>query len=171
MNLTGLTLGQTYYFRVTSVDSSANSTTYPLIGNAPLNFIVPTAHIIDTTVADFSAGSLLPNTYITSAEDGEVVLAPAAGSEFFGSTLPAGWFMAQYPTTNSDGTAIVSGGLLTMDGTRVGTNATFGPGRSIDFVATFTAGPYQHVGLGLDFNLTPWAIFSTDFDWDSPASP
>ncbi len=162
INLTGLTLGQAYYFRVTSTDSSANSATYPATGNTPLTFTVPDARIIDTTVADFSGGSLVPNTYITSDEDGEVILSPATGSEFFGSDLPAGWFIAQYPATGSGGTATVSGGLLTMDGTRVGTNATFSPGRSLDFVATFTAGPFQHVGFGVDFFNTPWAIFSTE---------
>ena len=162
INLTGLTHSQAYYYRVTSADSSGNHTTFPPAGNAPLSFTVPNARIIDTTVADFSGGSLDSNTYITSDEDGEVVLAPTAGSEFFGSSLPAGWFDMPYSAGGSGGTATVSGGVLTLDGRRAGTSASFGPGRSVEFVATFTAGPYQHAGFGVTFNQTPWAIFSTE---------
>ena len=162
INLTGLTHSQTYYYRVISTDSSDNLTTYLPLGNAPLSFTVPSARIIDTTVVDFSGGSLEANTYITSDEDGEVVLSPTAGSEFFGSSLPAGWFDLPYSAGGSGGTATVSGGVLTLDGRRAGTNATFSPGRSVEFVATFTAGPYQHAGFGVTFNQTPWAIFSTE---------
>ena len=35
-------------------------------------------------------------------------------------------------------------------------------GHSLEFVATFTGGPYQHVGFGVDYFTGPWAIFSTD---------
>ncbi len=162
INLTGLTHSQTYYYRVTSTDSSDNHTTYPPLGNAPLSFTVPSARIIDTTVADFSGGSLEANTYITSDEDGEVVLSPTAGSELFGSSLPTGWFDVPYSADGTGGTATISGGVLTLDGRRAGTSATFGPGRSVDFVATFTGGPYQHAGFGVTFFQSPWAIFSTE---------
>ena len=160
ISLTGLTIGATYYFRVTSTDFSNNSTTYPPTGNNPLSFAVPDRRMIDTTVADFSAGTLDTNTYITSDGDGDVILLPTVGTEFSGTALPAGWFIADYP--DPGGTAVVSGGLLTLHGTRVGTDATFGPGRSLDFVATFTTGTSREIGFGVDFGETPWAIFGTD---------
>jgi hypothetical protein len=52
---------------------------------------------------------------------------------------------------------------VTVDGALVGTNALFGPGRSLEFVATFSASPFQHIGFGADLNGYPWAIFSTGF--------
>jgi hypothetical protein len=39
INLTGLTQGTTYYYRVTSVDASGNSTTSPVTANSPNSFI------------------------------------------------------------------------------------------------------------------------------------
>ena len=43
----------------------------------------------DTTVADFGAGTIDGQEYIAQTADGEVMLNPAAGSEFFGTALPA----------------------------------------------------------------------------------
>ena len=43
----------------------------------------------------------------------------------------------------------------------MGTAGTYTAGRSLDFVATFTTDGAQHVGFGVDFNSSPWAIFST----------
>ena len=40
------------------------------------------------------------------------------------------------------------------------TSATFGAGRSLEFVATFGAAPFQHVAFTDNFNST-WAMFST----------
>ena len=46
-----------------------------------------------------------------------------------------------------------------------GTSATYGSGRSLEFVATFGGGNFQHVGFGVDFNNDPdWAIFSIKGD-------
>ena len=128
----------------------------------PASFIVPTAALVDTTFAHFSAGRLLTDVYISNDDDGEVRLAPAIASEFNGTGLPAGWFTAQYPATGTGGTAIVDGGLLTINGARVGTDVTYVPGHSLEFVATFSGAPHQHIGFGIDFNAGPWAIFSTD---------
>ena len=36
----------------------------------------------DTTVADFGAGTLDGQVYVAQTADGEVILSPAAGSEF-----------------------------------------------------------------------------------------
>ena len=40
----------------------------------------------DTTFADFSSGTLDPNTYVSQTGDGEVTLAPTVGAEFVGQT-------------------------------------------------------------------------------------
>jgi Glycosyl hydrolases family 16 len=32
---------------------------------------------------------------------------------------------------------------------------------SLEFVATFTGDPWQHIGFGFDYNAAPWIIFST----------
>ncbi len=61
------------------------------------------------------------------------------------------------------GSATVGGGVLTVDGALVGTNAYYGPGHSLEFVATFGANTSQHGGFGTDLNAEPWAIFSTGY--------
>src|ERR1700730_6444486 len=49
-----------------------------------------TVNFTDTTVSDFSAGSLDANTYVSQTEDGEVILKPTEGQEFSGGPgLPA----------------------------------------------------------------------------------
>ncbi len=119
----------------------------------------PTGCLMQTTVADFRKGTLGAGTYLAQTADGEVLLAPAVGAEFAGTTLPAGWSNGSWA---SDGSAAVSGGVLTVDGALVATDAYYSAGRSIEFVATFApAARYQHAGLGVDLNSTPWAIFST----------
>ena len=47
-----------------------------------------------------------------------------------------------------------------MDGAFAGTDATFGPGHSLEFVATFGAATFQHVAFTDNFN-SAWAMFST----------
>ena len=160
--LTELTNNMRYYFRVSSTDLSGNTAVYPPLEESPASFNVPSAAIVDTTFADFSAGTMNSGVYISDDENGEVRLEPAIASEFNETALPAGWFTAQYPSTGSGGTAVVGGGLLSLNGTRVGTDALFGSGHSLEFIATFSGGPYQHVGFGVDFFNGPWAIFSTD---------
>ncbi|MDQ1478833.1 MAG: hypothetical protein QOE62_4062, partial [Actinomycetota bacterium] len=162
VTLHGLTPGTKYYYRVTSSDRAGNSATAPASPAPPASFTVPTFASTDTTASDFSAGT--PGACAVVAHDpgdGEVGLAPAAGSEFSGSTLPAGWFSTPW---DSSGTATVSGGQLTLEAARAGTTATYGAGRSLEFVATFANRPFQHVGFGTDFNNPPWAIFSTGSD-------
>ena len=50
-----------------------------------------TGSATDTTVADFSAGTLDANTRVSQIGDGEVILAAAVNEEFSGTALPAGW--------------------------------------------------------------------------------
>ena len=99
------------------------------------------------TAADFALGTLDANTEIALPGDGELVLKAKDRQEFSGTALPAGWQAVAW----SPGTVpTVGGGLLTMDGGHAGTVATFGPGRSLEFVATFQAEVNQHIGFTAD---------------------
>ena len=119
----------------------------------------PPSGFTDTTVADFSAGTPDAGVTVVETADGELILTPTAGSEFSGSTLPAGWETTLW---DASGSATVGSGRLTLDAARAGTSALYGPGRSLEFVATFGAQAYEHVGFGVDYNDTPyWAMFST----------
>jgi hypothetical protein len=153
VTLTGLTPGTTYYFRVTSVDGFGNIATQPT-SPATSSFATqapPCA--VDVTSANF-AGGTTAGTYLAETTDGEVILQPAAGAEFSGSTLPAGWTSG---TWAGGGTATVSGGLISVDGAHVSTVSSFGPGRTLEFVATFTSANFQNVGFAADGIFTaPW---------------
>lgn len=118
--------------------------------------------LTDTTYADFSAGTTGAGTYVAESSDGEVTLAPTAGSEFPGSALPSGWFKTPWAV---GGDATVSGGQLTVDGARTGTSATYGPGHNLEFRATFSStAASSHIGFGTDYNAPPWAMFSVKGD-------
>jgi hypothetical protein len=116
----------------------------------------------DTTVDDFLAGTP-DGTYVgdsdAGAVDGEVVLDPEIAEEFEdGPGLPVGWSGTEWA---AGGTFAVVDGSLVVNGARAGTTATYPPGRSLEFVATFSGGQFQNVGFGTDFNDAPWAMFST----------
>ena len=127
---------------------------------------IPSFNFTDTTVSDFGAGTLDANTYISETGNGEVTLKPTEGQEFSGGPgLPAGWSSSTWESSGggAGGTATVSGGGLHVDGSIAGTDATFGPGHALEFVATFGATAFQHVGFGVDVNNSPnWAMFSTN---------
>jgi hypothetical protein len=158
--LTGLTAGTQYYYRVTSADAVGNSASAPA---SPATFTTnnppPPGGITvsDTTAADF-AGGTGTGTYVSESGNGELILVPAIGTEFSGPSLPTGWSSEVW---NTGGAATVATGLLSVDGARANTDGLFGPGRALDFVATFGTAASQHVGFGVTFNETPWAIFST----------
>ena len=117
---------------------------------------------VDSTIAEFAAGAPGSNTYVGatgSGTDGEVVLKPTVGEEFDGSGLPSGW---QASPWGGGGAVTVSGGTASIDGALLRTTASFGAGRSLELVGSFSGDPFQHLGLGVDFNDDPdWTIFST----------
>ncbi len=96
------------------------------------------------------------------------MLKPTEGSEFGGSSLPAGWESCPWSTPEgcAPGTGgTVSGGSLHLDEAYARTAATYGAGRAIEFRATFTGQIRQHVGFGVDLNNNAnWAIFSVPND-------
>ena len=157
--LTGLTAGETYYFRVTSVDGNLDSATEPEFPSAPLNFIMPSASYCahDENFSDFSTGADT-NTIVVLTEDGEVILQPASNEEFTNTTVPAGWSDEIWDNQPAAVTAY-NGQTITVNGTHVYTNAAFGPATSIEFAATFTSGSFQNVGFTSDsaFN-SPWVV-------------
>jgi len=113
--------------------------------------------LTDTLVSDFSAGTGT-NTYVSQMVDGEVIQSPAVGNEFSGSSLPQGWIASLY---NPAGYAKVANGFLSILAANVTIPGTMKKG-SMDFAATFTADPDQHIGFAVDLQSAPWAIFSTD---------
>jgi hypothetical protein len=161
VSLTGLKAGTTYYYRVSSTDEANNTATEPASGQ-PASFQTPAAGFTDTTTSDFesgTAGTPAENTYVAQTANGEIVLKPEVGAEFSGSSLPNGW--ASTPWTG--GTSTVADGKLTVDGARANTDTLYGPGRSLEFVATFGAAQFQHAGFAVDVDQSAnWAMFSTN---------
>src|SRR5205823_10117096 len=165
--LSGLTANATYYYRVRSANRAGTVATF---ASAP-SLTVPGPTLHDTAAVDFNNGTTGSATYVAQTGDGEVILKPTEGAEFFGSALPPGWKAVAWA---SGGSAIVGSGTLVADGMRVGTCTTdlagvcsetsppYGPGRSLEFVATFAGDAFQHAGLAVDLDQIPrWAIFST----------
>ena len=68
ITLTGLALGTTYYYRVTSVDSSNNSTTSPVTSGAPASFTTSTSTgpVISAVAALAGIGGAASITWTTS---------------------------------------------------------------------------------------------------------
>ncbi len=101
------------------------------------------ASLTDTTVADFSAGSTGPDTYVSESANGEVTLKPTVGAEFSGTALPADWSSCTWPggatPVCTPGGATVSSQSLHVDGGLAGPSAAFGSGHALEFVATFGA--------------------------------
>ena len=155
LGLTGLSPATTYYYRVTSADAASNAATSPAPPAAPATFMTPgTACALDQTAAEFAQGSTIASVAITEVGDGELTLAPLVSADFSGSALPAGWGSAPW---TGGGSATVAGGKLTVSGAGAFGTSAFGPGRSIEFVATFTGSPYQNVGFATDATLaSPW---------------
>jgi len=153
---TGLSGNRAYRVTVagTVTDSSGNS----LGTDQTWTFTTGPRQIVDTTTNDFSAGSTASGTYLTQTGNGEVTLSPVVATEFSGNLIPTGWTATPW---GASGTAVVANGVITLDGSRVWTSNTFGVGRTLEFVATFTGAPYQHIGITNDFSGAPWAIFST----------
>jgi hypothetical protein len=151
--LSGLTLSATYDYQITSVDGASNPAQ-----SAVLSFTMPAAAPLpcgdDIVAADFALGTVDPNTVVIPDGDGGVSLKPLLNEEFSGTSVPSGWTSGNFEGTNTT----VAGGVVTVDGTHVYTNIAYGPGASLEFVATFNSGKFQNVGFSSDqpFNTNPW---------------
>jgi VCBS repeat-containing protein len=141
------------------ITAPANATI--LKGRGTVTITPPTAWVNSTT-ADFAAGTFGTGAYLSETANGEVTLAPTVGTEFSGTALPVGWTNT---VLAAGGTTVVANGGLTVEGTSVLAPTTFGPGRTLEFVATFGGGNNQNVGLGLTTALIPpFAMFGTKTD-------
>jgi hypothetical protein len=175
LTLTGLIPNSTYYFMVFAVDQDGNFA----LEMAP-SFTVPGPTLHDTATIDFGAGTAA-GTYVSHTADGEVILAPMAGSEFAGPGLPPGWVEV---TWVPEGYSNIEDGVLVVQGARVATCAVDVPGacsetqsatdvanlhaptHSLEFAAKFSmlsGDAFQNAGLGQTFfdSGEPWAMFST----------
>ena len=114
---------------------------------------------VDTLFTDFSGGTPT-DADIVDADGGEVIASALQGAEFGGSSPPAFWSIQEDWT--GSGTAVVAAGVITVEQANFGTDAVYGPGRVLEFEATFASNEQnQHVGFGTTFSSTPWAMFST----------
>lgn len=156
VTLSGLSSGATYYFRVSSTDAANNTATHP-VAPSTLNFTMPSGPCAsDITLADFNGGIVDANTLVIQDEDGAVSLKPTMNEEFSGAGVPSGWTDAAW---GGGGISTFSGGQVTVNGSHVSYNTSFGPGTSLEFVATFTNGDFQNIGFtgDADFN-NPWIV-------------
>ena len=146
-----------------TVDSAvANLSGIPLGADDTWSFTTaaPLSFVTDETAADFGAGSVDAGTSVSVTGDGELTLAPTVGAEFEGAGVPSGWTSTLW--AGGSGGSTVGDGAVVVDGALLGTEGTYEPGRSLEFVASFGAGSAQHVGFGVDTdNVARWAMFST----------
>ncbi|MCF0074114.1 DUF4082 domain-containing protein [Dyadobacter sp. CY261] len=168
VTLTGLDPGMTYYFRVTSADALSASSTSPASPDAPLSFTtapeVEPACFEDLTSAHFNSGNTGSGTYVSG---GGVSLKPIITEEF--TALPSTDQWQSFPWSGG-GSSVITDGQLVVNGARYNTEPegnTLSPGTSIEFVATFGASSFQHIGLGAGNNVdmynntATWIMFST----------
>lgn len=139
----------------------------------PASALATPGSFTDDNYADFAAGT---PTNAWTVEPGEVRLlrTTALGTTNF-DALPAGWKTDPWST---GGAVSLAGGSATVDGASVHDGEASGTfqQQTLEFRATFSTQPGEHVGLGNDFNGAPWAMFSTgspnggtDPDTDLPA--
>jgi hypothetical protein len=119
--------------------------------------------LTDDTTENFEAGTDNGTQVTSDIGNGAVTLAPeqpGLEEQFNGTELPAGWTVTN--TWNAGGTATVANGELTPDAVQVQSDAAFGPGRTLEFAATFREGTFQNAGFATNFNGDPpdsWAAF------------
>ncbi len=119
---------------------------------------VPLAELIDGSAGDFAAGCTDAGAYVARTLVSEVILAPKIAAEFTGDTLPDGWTVTPWV---DGGTGTLGGGMLALDGARVGCDPLLLSPRSLEISAVLAARPDQHIGLGTDFVDVPWVMFSS----------
>jgi len=158
VTLSGLLPQTTYYYRVTSVDDASNTAFFPA-APAENSFTMPAGICAqDVTFADFSLGVPDANTQAVVEGDGAVILKPGYVEDFSGPSLPSGWGSGSgSPWTG--GSYTFTGGQIVVDGSHVYSSASYSPGSSLEFVATFEAGAYQNIGFSADAAFaSPWVV-------------
>lgn len=155
-----LTAGTTYTVTVAGgvTDTSGNALGSPVTWSFATTSAVATV-LEDTTASQFGAGTPGSATYVANSAGGEVVLPPLAGAEFEGTGVPSGWQTGSW----TGGSTTFPGGTAAVDGSWLRTTATGGPGRAVEFTATFTGAKYQNAGFADTLNAAgeSWAMFGT----------
>ena len=167
---TNLTDG-TYTFYVKAKDAAGNEDFTPAFGSFIVN-TNPEIGFTDTTVADFAQGSPADDffnplpVYISETENGEVILSPYFGDEFYGTQLSPNWFAMPWAV---GGGVSVNDGKATLDGVLIGSSWLYTMTMddedvadvALEFVATFSAAPDQEIGFASDLMNGDYAVFAT----------
>ena len=126
----------------------------------PPSVSVPLAEVSDRSADDFSAGSSDAGIHLARTAGGgvDLILAPKVAAEFTGPDLPEGWTVTPW---QDGGSGTLDGGMLVLDGARVGCEPLLLSPRSIEIAAVFAARPDQHAGFGTNFVDVPWVMFSS----------
>ncbi len=144
-------------------DETITATDSSLSASAVLHetLYCPGTCFTDTASSDFLTGTPGSVTYVAQTENGEVILAPTVGAEFYDSTtIPnPDWEVLTYGGGSPSVT--VSGGQVHVGTARLRQTGLYGPGRVLEFVATYTGGLYQAGGWGYSFNGADGYIWST----------
>jgi len=120
----------------------------------------------DDATADFAAGTPSSQVFVSDVGGGEVILAPRPWSSSAARRCPTAG--ARCPGVRAAGRRLgrtVSVDASTLDPEPYAASA----GASLEFVATFPATPYEHVGFAGGahlppnqiFTVGPWALFGT----------
>lgn len=160
LQLTGLSPNTTYYYRVVATDAFGNAVRWPATGAPVVSFTTPTAAATDTSESHFGAGTPGVGSYVANTAGGEVILAPLVGSEFRGTSVPAGWSIGGW----TGGTTTFPGGTASVDGSWLRTDPLVGSGRAVEFAGTFGGAPYQNAGFAVSLSASgeSWAMFGTN---------
>jgi hypothetical protein len=113
---------------------------------------------VNTSVADFASGTVDAGTYVSRTNNGEVILAPALGTEFQGKSLQAGWTST---VLAPNGAVAVSTNTASIDGASVVGGGAFSSGRSLEFTGQFSGAAGQWAGLTANGSLQggSYAVF------------
>jgi len=142
-------LGAPHLYRI---EWRPDSIVFSIDGSVVANHLLTVSSNLRPLVSDLNVGG--GNLVLSSIE----MSTPVLNADQSGSALLAGWSSNAWA---DGGSATVAKGILTVDGARVGTDSLFASGESLEFVATFSGDPWQHIGFGIDYSAAPWFIFST----------
>src|SRR5258707_4042989 len=92
-------------------------------------------------LSDF-AGGTGTCSQVTQGTGGAVILTPAVDAEFTGATLPSGWVSNVWSVP---GAFAFDGSAVNVDGAVVASGTAYPAGSSMEFMATFSGQPFEHV--------------------------
>jgi hypothetical protein len=147
--LSGAWLGAPHRYRI---DWNSASIVFSIDGAVIVTHPLTVSANLRPLISDLNVGG--GNVTLTSI----AMSTPILNADLSGTSLPPGWTSELW---SEAGLVTVGNGLLTVDGARVGPNALFSAGESLEFVGTFSGDPWQHIGFGIDYTSAPWVIFST----------